>query len=252
MNMPLSLNRYGYTHGNPVNAINPSGMFTGSLDFLTANKLNSDIQAQQAPVWIQALNTLKGGVFKASVFAIAYYITTVVLEYLLEGREYDPESSQIPTVVWGKDIKETRDHTREALSGNGSGFKDGFGIGSPILFRIQFEKGRRTGWRALFNEWYEKEPQCKGKTGGSTRKSCDEYPYNSTAPGGPLAYNLHLVSLKPADASEQNRQGNWLIRFYNSADVVPFDLQKGWFFVQTTEEQNSYWMGRNSKNKNYF
>jgi hypothetical protein len=104
----------------------------------------------------------------------------------------------------------------------------------------------------LFGEWYEKEPQCKGKTGDLTNLSCDEYPYNSTAPGGLLAYDLHLVSLKPVDSDEQNTQGGWLNSFYKKAGIVPFDLQKGWYLVQTTNTEDSYWIGRNSKDKNYF
>jgi RHS repeat-associated protein len=248
---PLSLNRYGYTHGNPVNGTDPSGMFLVN-DALVIQAEIQKAYGAAVPFSLTALNTLKGGLYKAAVFAIAYYVTTVVLEYLLEGREYKQESNQIPTVVWGNNLGKTRDHTSEALSGQGSGFKDGFGIGSPILFRIQFQKGRRTGWRALFGEWYEKEPQCKGKTGDLTNLSCDEYPYNSTAPGGLLAYDLHLVSLKPVDSDEQNTQGGWLNSFYKKAGIVPFDLQKGWYLVQTTNTEDSYWIGRNSKDKNYF
>ncbi|MDG3497543.1 MULTISPECIES: hypothetical protein [Pseudanabaena] len=51
---------------------------------------------------------------------------------------------------------------------------------------------------------------------------------------------------------EQSTQGTWLNSFYDKAGIVPFDIQKGWHLVQTTNTENSYWIGRNSKDKNYF
>ncbi len=101
------------------------------------------------------------------------------------------------------------------------------GVETRFLFRIQFQKGRRTGWRALFDERYKNEPQCKGKTGRLVKLSCDEYPYNSTAPGGLLAYDLHHVLLKPVDSKKQDTQSGWLNKsFYEKAGIVPFDIQK--------------------------
>jgi len=210
MTEPLSLAKYPYVHDNPVNAIDPSGLFvpTSIADMNTteANRaLLEKIYQNSTPKYWDLL-------FKVSVRLVVYSIilaaTLYALDYLIKAAQQDDENGYgIPVVVWGDDLRQSTTHTIEALKGEaGKGFKGGLaGVGSPVLLRIALQRGRRTGWRSIFNEWYEKEPQCRNKTGKPIGLSCDEYPYNSTIPGGLIAYDLNLVSLKPVSAKEQHK-----------------------------------------------
>jgi len=251
MMQPLSLAKYPYVHGNPVNATDPSGMLVRE-DITVAPSVQQELVKQQTPQYWEIFRKNKERL-------IAYSIVIAAAIYALRSLHGDPEEDTeddgMPKIVWGDDLRETTTHTIEAQSRRGNGFQGGLpGLGSPVLLTIAFPKQRnRAGWRSIFLEWYEKEPQCRNKTGRPIGISCDEYPYNSTIPGGPIFYNLNLVSLKPVSAAEQNTQGQWLSSFYTKARVIPWHPQKGWFAVGASlEERDSYWIAREGGPKNYF
>jgi RHS repeat-associated protein len=55
---PLSLNRYGYTHGNPVNGIDPSGMFSFE-DVSVANVLRDQLIRQEVTQGFQVVRFIE-------------------------------------------------------------------------------------------------------------------------------------------------------------------------------------------------
>jgi len=255
MTEPLSLAKYPYVHGNPVNSTDPSGMFTIGEVAIDNTRVSLE-RAYEASSAIRPAGTVSKIALRLIVYSVLVAATLYTLDYLLNGSEQDNDSYGIPKVVWGEDLPESTTHTIEALSGAaGKGFKGGLGgFGSPVLLRIAFPmRNHRRNWRAVFSDWHDKEPQCRNKTGRPIGLSCDEYPYNSTIPGGLAAYNLNLVSLKPVSATEQNTQGGWLNSFYTKAGVIPWHPQEGWFAVGASlKEDKSYWIARGETEKNYF
>jgi hypothetical protein len=176
-----------------------------------------------------------------------------------------------PSIIWGNEIEQTRDHTRAAILGFGN-TKDTGGMAPSFLFRIQpgwerslprppFDNLYPNGKRYSRN-WYNEEPQCFWDNANPTEsqqryngKVCDEYPYASTIQGGPLNYQLNTVSLKLVDAFEQQvewwgkenvyGQGWKLNQFYKLAPVKQWDPKFGWFIVGTRTQGESIWIDRN-------
>jgi RHS repeat-associated protein len=238
LNMPLSLNRYGYTHGNPVNGIDPSGMFVEG-DFLVANKLQSDLQAQQTPVYIHTVNASRETLFKAAVetglnvlrVSLAILARTILDEIVDEvANQY-----RIPILIFGgNDLREHAQHVFSAQIGFGytRSRREAKGFHLPINdapphqtsdLLLQF-KSLRSDSRWIGNVIKPGSPEVqnyKNITGITPER--DEYPFGTTNQGGKYNYSQNdNVSLRLVSETESSRQGGYIRTFYNDPNV---DLQ---------------------------
>jgi RHS repeat-associated protein len=261
MMQPLSLNRYGYTHGNPVNAIDPSGMFSllGSFSDFGAEASYRRLEMAQVTSFFARVASVAGTAGKSganslnskiALLFVAGYLLTLAIEAALE----ELKKARIPTVVYGGDLSETREHIFKALTSQGYtsdnptgsifGFNGSSKIISPILQRIGDEDPKNT------RGWYNSREQCKDRTGGTTGKVCDEYPYFSTKEGGLGNYKNGLVSIHPVIATEQTSgdktQAVLLNKFYSAkygnvpkkfifANLVDFGNSKSYGFNKDGE-----------------
>jgi hypothetical protein len=212
---PLTLHKYVYTHNNPVNATDPTGLF---LETAATQRILNDLQAQQTKQAAITLATftnqlVKVGQFVAIAFAKAME-TSVKVAYTL-SRQFG-----IPVIIWGNDLPETTRHQFDALTFSGNTFDNPTGatgqsnfIG-PVLIRTARYPGR----------WYNSYPPCQGRSPGDG-KICDEYPYATTLQGGRDNYLKGNVSIRLVPAYEQSLrsgqdgQGGRLGTFYREAPV---------------------------------
>uniref|UniRef100_UPI000B1D8DBE hypothetical protein n=1 Tax=Anabaena sp. (strain CA / ATCC 33047) TaxID=52271 RepID=UPI000B1D8DBE len=129
-------------------------------------------------------------------------------------------------------VSQTTKHTFDALTGaNQTGFKDGWGLASPFLGRVPKWSNSRSWLKNVIRP--EALPANYGR---------DEYPYNTTIPGGPIFYELHTVSVRPVPKYE--KQGPMLESFYTKANVERNDPEKMWFIVGTTKGTASFYIDR--------
>jgi RHS repeat-associated protein len=211
---PLSLNRYGYTHGNPINGTDPSGMFL--LELALRETLEKQLQAQQ----VAAVGTAY--IISASQVSELYQASQIQFEYSLSNHipdegEIRKRKIKIPILVWGLDYGVTSIHTDKALHGQS--------YTSPINVSVSSKMNYFKGGRENRKEgaWYNKFAPCKYGTAGD-RLVCDEFPYASTSQGGQSNYLFGGVSLSLVPQAEQSwdksqprGQGGALDLFYQGA-----------------------------------
>jgi len=236
MTNPLSLAKYPYVHGNPVNGVDPSGMFTIGEAFshvvntiLETNKyflgLLSMFSQSVAGALTGAGGALAGaGTSTLAVVPQAVNLTATIstgaaisvlfaksmaeLLVLMDVIEYIPG---IPLLVWGNDIPETTEHTYEALRGEGQTLLTPGGItgfAPSFLVRRGDQENADRGWtKAKFRTHCTKAKKMnyeKNHPNAPVKAVCDEYPYASTWQGGRDNYDFtNRVSLKFVPDYEQ-------------------------------------------------
>uniref|UniRef100_UPI00273A70D1 RHS repeat-associated core domain-containing protein n=1 Tax=Oscillatoria sp. HE19RPO TaxID=2954806 RepID=UPI00273A70D1 len=221
---PLSRAKYPYVHGNPVNAIDPSGLSSSVMEFSAFQTMLNALITQSLPL-VTGVGMTAGGLTVLPIAVVAVLARAHVL-----GQTFPTDVKRwgVPIIIWGGgDLPQTTNHVFKALTGSGytvdnpSGNLLGSQLIPPLLSRIKPPHSR---------SWYPNEVQCKGKTGrdgGTPTKVCDEYPYASTAQGGAANYRLGQVSIHPVLETEQsvgiagirNTQGLRLNEFYRLAKV---------------------------------
>lgn len=261
MTEPLSLTKYPYVHGNPVNLTDPSGLFAYAEVMSAMNIIDVLAATTLVGAAYGLSTTLSTGTFPEAVSAAVPEIANVARAPIsIAGRiavGVARSTAQIlslvdevlfiqgfPVIHWGNELPETTQHTYEALHGLGNGFKSPGGIALPFLGYIG-----SPGWP---RGWLNSTGKCTTPRPG---RVCDEYPYASTIPGGFPFYELNTVSVKMVPAYEQlfslrnpvtgaTSQGTKLGQFYTRADVKALQPLKMWFGVGTTTNSDSYWVDR--------
>jgi hypothetical protein len=136
---PLSLHKYIYTHNNPINGTDPTGLFL--ITEATRQVLEKDLQAWQARQAVVTLNTVRQQmvvVAGAVATALAAALATSVSAARTLNRQFG-----IPVVVWGNDLPETTQHQFKALTGSGYTLNNQQGapgqsnLISPLLMRTE-------------------------------------------------------------------------------------------------------------------
>ena len=275
MMQPLSMNRYGYTHGNPVNAIDPSGMSFWLVDPSTQNTLLR-LQAFQAQIAFSNLaragSILEGSKALVAVgtsslslgsrigYGIAVELLKSALLYQIKEELYNFISQyKIPIYLPGYDIPETTQHIYDAITGSGGTLTSG---GKAPFFLQRTERYKGT--------WYNDEPPClklKGdskvippeyKKWTSDQRTCDEFPFATTKQGGYPKYLENKVSLRPVPSWEQsamngsNGQGDQIRIFYDKAKVESNHPTQGWFITFPFFGDISSFIDRSSPKRQYF
>jgi RHS repeat-associated protein len=241
LNQPASLHKYIYTESNPVNRIDPSGMFSMTEETATLIGLDALEAASGSTVTATTTTTLGAGTFPEAVssavpevvnvgraaISISARISINVARWVVETATLLGEIESIPgipTIVFGKHDPvinaKTTEHIFDALTGNGD-TKLGNGTSPPFLLRIKSQEAQEgrlhpKGWQKVYGSpenpggtyplyWYEAEPQCRfgiRKFGGDGLV-CDEYPFASTAQGGYYNYQNNTVSIRLVPEEEQ-------------------------------------------------
>ncbi|WP_249070113.1 putative Ig domain-containing protein [Argonema antarcticum] len=252
MTEPLSRAKYPYVHGNPVNAIDPSGLF--SITENTATQLNISSLASQSVPTIKTATTLSTGTFPEAVTAASPGIANVARASISIGARVAVNVAKLvsritilageayiqgfPVIVWGQDLPQTTQHTQDAITGQGNTKYSG-GIAPTFLFHTPnwprsrphpefYNRYPGSSTNIYPRSWYNDEQQCFWDNSNpietvrqSRGKVCDEYPYASTAQGGFLNYELNHVSLRLVSAEEQLKD----IKNVNGVMVQNFDSQ---------------------------
>ncbi len=155
MTNPLSLAKYPYVHGNPVNLIDPSGLFAGLLSSDSAWATVRAVYASLSSTAVSTVTRLGSSTFPKAVQAaspaianaerasisiggrIAVSVARATMQLLstaMEAIELSPLPG-FPIILWGQELPATTLHTFEAITGTSTDFKDGVGRAVPFLGR---------------------------------------------------------------------------------------------------------------------
>lgn len=280
---PLSLAKYPYVHGNPVNATDPSGLLAlaGSLtktQSILANIATNSFRVLQllAPA-AAAGSTLTSDSSRAQKVQVRNVINEALLRTAAVTGDRDPDIG-IPIVFYGATYNatplfETTQHIHEAILGQrrkgrkyypDSGQRpddwilanDGPIINAPPLLFL------RTNNSGKVNGWYRDTPECHtdlkqkhndfgNRDDEDSRWTCDEYPFNSTDQGGRGHYNSNKVSLKLVPKEENYPQGRLMHvdTIMRRAGVTRQDPHRAFGVVPMYSGQfsplDSFWRDRN-------
>lgn len=254
---PLSLAKYPYVHGNPVNATDPSGLLkleqvaTVSLlaHLITATTIGASIGSSR----IFQTQSLHAELAKAQFKTCVAY--------------NDPNCnvSGFPYIVLtAADLNDHAFHVYEAQIGYGDTF-NAIGM-SKILPSILTNAPRYP------NDWIKSQPQCDNdakeryelttqmryrvrtrwrRNRANFWSACDEYPFTSTLEGGRENYDDGLVSLRLVDLSESGRQGRLIQSFYDQVPIIYGD-EFGVLPLPNTFDQLSYWVDRQGRKGRFY
>lgn len=238
-------------------------MFVGNLsEFSAAQRIQAELAAAQTTAVATSTSLGTSGVITTQAIAadaalvnvaaapisIAQRIAISVAQAILVSAAaaidaLENQNLGIPIILWGSELPETKLHTFEAITGMSGNFKDGYGSASPFL-------GRVAGWG---RGWLD---GVLPPLAGQVR---DEYPYNTSIPGGPYFYDLHQVSVRYVIAHEQTGsnpttcargQGTKINSFYSRAVVIPYHPINMWFGVGVTG-RSSFFITRQGTAENF-
>ncbi|NER35201.1 MAG: RHS repeat protein [Oscillatoria sp. SIO1A7] len=242
---PITLHKYLYANANPVNGIDPTGLFKEDTSAaLVMQRILSSTS--------QVITTTARVAF-AGFVGLPLAVVRILARLHAIWQMFPPNVDRwgVPIVVWGgNDMPETTDHVFKALtlSGYTRNNPQGNLLGSrfitPLLSRAP---AHRRGW-------YNREVQCQGRTGaagGNPRRVCDEYPYATAAQGGRQNYNEGLVSIHPVLETEQTitldgTQGTRLAELYRRANITNGNVGdiNSWFVTFAYPWNRTFWVDR--------
>jgi RHS repeat-associated protein len=244
---PLSLNKYAYVHGNPINNIDPTGMFTGNIGELLATlEVQGTLLAQNVATPLVITRNIAGvSVNVLRNLDLVQQVQLIVSEYTLRNCNIEGTkdcNAGIPIMFsgdeyQGKPLTQTTQHISSAII---------FG-GKKSLLTAWAIKPTYHGMHEGVNKWFKFTKECdkEGMPDGLKKlRTCDEYPFFSTNEGGEANYIYNRVSLALVPMLESGPQGS-LVGRAEAAGVqkgVPF---LNWFgVVAIPGMKESYWLDR--------
>ena len=262
---PLSLNKYGYVHGNPVNSTDPTGMFAASLGELTAaftiasilgayavNNINNGIRSLSGTAGNLAGNAASSLTWQTKLLLSLLAIKSFIVTQDSEGQTNIPIVFYGNTVFHGSQfepITNTTQHITEAIF-SGKEF--------VLSAWDQLPQGRSAdrGWYTRTRLVYEDGGRintCSSISRGIYSRenngitaTCDEYPFYSSEQGGPENFVTRRVSLRLVPQPEAGPQGTLMHpELLRSAGVVPGDEEEKWYgVVPISSLPISFWRKR--------
>lgn len=280
---PLSLAKYPYVHGNPVNFTDPSGLF--AENGLTTIILQGILSAMPSISFTTALTLAR---VATPIFIGAALVATYALAdaYLVTDADED-DYNGLPIVFFTDgDLPMHRRHINFAQTGFGltKSYYQAYHNEKPLpssaypLPSVLNYQGIDQD-RSFLDEAVKKDRNQPTTKERSERDNAliaralgiypqyingrpyydippnsyarDEYPFSTTAEGGPTNWSNNLVSVDVVTASESIRQGQLLKKFYKDPGValVARDPLLGQFGVLTSpvNNYNSGFIQRNGK-----
>jgi RHS repeat-associated protein len=267
---PLSLAKYPYVHGNPVNAIDPSGMFLIGGGFFDALSAQAELAKQHAALTAAVFSTVRSFLFRSlgqtawttgttiGTVALATKVVTLLIakNTLRNCNALEDKNCRagIPIVFFGQaynggSLRETTAHIQSAIVNNRlTPLVSAYATrptthGTPGWYKTRGEcggKGRHAYKDFVF--------QTEGDEIVNKDIICDEYPFNSTNEGGLSNFERGLVSLKNVRRREGTPQSQLLNEpLLRSAGVIPGDFLSQWYGVVSIQSSQSGW--KNAKGK---
>ena len=274
MSDPLSLAKYPYVHGNPVNLTDPSGLFVGGgyfapiaaisilagLGFILGNSLatRSLRQDNAFPDYLitadpELANLSRQRISLSGSIALQAAKREIKRCSLLG----DPNcgSLGVPIVVYGgRNFADHATHIFQAIRGRGYTRSRDNNPLAPAGTAPPFLARKNSSWS---RDWYDSTRFCDDDMRNEYANrgfpftwsgACDEYPFASVWQGGEINYQIgNSVSVKLVEFSESGRQGYFMSNFYSWAEVqadIPFLM---WFGVIAVPQrgQDSFFVNRN-------
>jgi RHS repeat-associated protein len=269
---PLSLNKYGYVHGNPINNTDPSGMFIGGLlDSLSAQQelirqdaaRSSGILALTTRFLLSSIGRSVGIAGTTGLAVLGAHVVNLIMSKnaLKNCNATGDEDCQagVPIVFFGQQyngrpLRETTSHIRGAIVDKQL---------TPLVSAYTTRPGTHGT-----PGWYKTKGDCGGKgrfkykafikaTEGidlvNSEITCDEYPFNSTNEGGYTNYGRGLVSLANVRNLEETPQSQLLnMPILINAGVIPGDFLSQWYGVVAIPQSiQSGWRNRQGEKRNW-
>jgi len=204
--VPVSLNKYLYANADPVNKVDPSGMFS-----LAEIDMVQDIQAEMQKIRAEGLRQYIKKTISESIVdprALAKFVKDCI-----KAPKKCPLTMSV--LVTGFETPYTALHIHDAQVNGGS---------APITGPWMFILNRQAGGGS--RKWLSRTEECAASAKNSVRVrlggikvDCDEFPYNSTVQGGETRYRLGMVSLRPTPSVESPIQGGRLNGFYTKCRI---------------------------------
>jgi RHS repeat-associated protein len=238
---PLSLNKYGYVHGNPVNNTDPTGMFALSINEATTILAIVGLLAVGAYAANNIYNASRsisgtagnlGGSNNSSLSTKVKLVLflSLLTSITITGDSESEDRPDFPIVYYGdfaqqggiiKSIRKTSEHVKEAI----------FTKSPAVLAYKQIPK----------TTWYTRMLECNTQArkqfsrensspGNRDEGNCDEYPFFKTEQGGPTNYPS-IVSLKLVPLAEASVQGTLMNVSEKNLGIISEDPNKKWYGV---------------------
>lgn len=189
-NQPVTLNKYLYTHGDPVNHTDPTGHF-GLASFGVASNIRASLATTSVANFSSAITRAVIGTLPAA----GRVTTRAALQTMRQCiRKKNGCNMHFNLLIVGFDSPDMIDHIRSAQ----------MRIPRSIMITYDSRVGGSKGGR----RWYRRQgglPSCTGAT--PKTQSCDEYPMYRSLQGGYQNYQLGMVSLSWVSAVQNSWVG---------------------------------------------
>ena len=204
---PLSFNAYQYADLDPVNNLDPTGRFTMS-ELNASNAIRGNLSRMAIPAFRGVVNRVVSTVVRVAR-AGSRTVVQEIKRCIKTPRNCRIAPAFIVTGFLG--TWETSRHILDAQLGNGTSLLPS----PPALWRVP--PGRKGWYRRASVECHDTvRPAAIAQAGKVV--ACDEYPYNSSRPGGQRTYPI-LTSLRFVGNAESLPQATFLNAFYTTCRV---------------------------------
>ncbi|NEQ99797.1 MAG: hypothetical protein F6K30_24355 [Cyanothece sp. SIO2G6] len=249
---PLSLAKYPYVHGNPVNSTDPSGLLVGIPDTALVRTMAAQLEKIRFISSYRALTIARSvdSLIAANWVRIVVAAGIVSAAAIAEGvRRFG-----IPVVVHARDLQEHALHIANTQTGVGNvkrriekleeiqqAQQPPLNYADAAIARGSFISPFTVGPHALHKAFYvplrakedhQRTPwintlPVNARLGLPPRSLArDEFPFASTKQGGGASFDGNRVSLRYVPGQESNRQGRFIDKFYRHPNVDLYSSQR--------------------------